>query len=303
MRMPGRAALALLPLFIALAVPAASQDVLKKVVGQVTFTVDAGSAYPGGLFVARLQSRRAIGAAYATFEGRRAPFYSSPRGPRALVPIPVTSSSGDATLGVEILARRGRQRIPLEVEIAPRDYPPRTVVIPEGKRPLLKQPSVTRDGRELLGLLRTETPAAQGLGPLRPPITIVPGLGFGSAQTYVGGSPVEMMLDAIHGEYHRGLDYDVPVGTVVMAPAAGSVLFAGPLALSGQTLVLDHGQGVISVLFHLYRIDVRTGDPVEARATVGLSGETGLATSPQLQWRVYIHGVAVDPRALEKGTE
>ena len=88
-----------------------------------------------------------------------------------------------------------------------------------------------------------------------------------------------------------------------MAPAAGTVLFAGPLALSGQTLVLDHGQGVISALFHLYRIDVRTGDRVESRATVGLSGETGLATSPQLQWRVYIHGVAVDPRALEKGPE
>jgi len=78
------------------------------------------------------------------------------------------------------------------------------------------------------------------------------------------------------------------------------VLFTGNMTLTGKTLVLDHGQGVVSALFYLYRIDVREGDRVESRATVGLSGDTGLAATPQVQWRVYVHGVAVDPRALDR---
>jgi murein DD-endopeptidase MepM/ murein hydrolase activator NlpD len=196
------------------------------------------------------------------------------------------------------MARRGRQRIPLPVTIARRDYPARTVTIPEDKRGLLKQPSITHDARQLLLLLRTESPDSPG--PLKPPITIVDGLGFGGVQTWVGGSPVETMLDGMYGQEHRGLDYPVPPGTAVMAPAAGAVLFAGPTALGGQTLVLDHGQGVISVLFHLARIDVALDDHVLSRATVGLSGESGLAVSPQVEWRTYLHGVAVDPRVLEK---
>jgi len=90
----------------------------------------------------------------------------------------------------------------------------------------------------------------------------------------------------------------VPVGTPVRAPGAGTVLFAGPLALSGETVVIDHGQGVLSVLQHLSRVDGRPGDPVAAAAVVGLSGDTGLAPQPILQWRVYLHAVAVDPTVI-----
>ena len=290
-----RALLLLVPSLLSLPVPGSPQDIVKRV-GLVTFLVDTSRAFPGGLFVVRLQSRGALGAAFAAVDGQRAPFFMAAKGPRALVPIPLTAVPGPTTLGIELMARRGRQRIPLSVTIARRDYPARTVTIPEIKRPLLKQPSVTHDARQLLLLLRTESPEAPG--PLKPPITVVEGLGFGGLQTWLGGSPVESMLDGMYGEEHRGLDYEIPPGTVVMAPAAGTVLFAGPMALGGQTLVLDHGQGILSVLFHLSRIDVALDDHVEARAPVGFSGETGLAVSPQVEWRTYLHGVAVDPRTL-----
>jgi murein DD-endopeptidase MepM/ murein hydrolase activator NlpD len=62
--------------------------------------------------------------------------------------------------------------------------------------------------------------------------------------------------------------------------------------------VIDHGQGVLSVLQHLSRVDARAGDVVEPGGIVGLSGQTGLAPEPMLQWRVYLHGVAVDPTVL-----
>jgi murein DD-endopeptidase MepM/ murein hydrolase activator NlpD len=86
----------------------------------------------------------------------------------------------------------------------------------------------------------------------------------------------------------------------VQAPAAGRVALEGSQIVTGNTVVLDHGQGVFSVLFHLGRIDVREGDLVEGRAPIGLAGETGVAAAPHVHWAVYVHGVAVDPRVMER---
>jgi murein DD-endopeptidase MepM/ murein hydrolase activator NlpD len=280
---------------------AAPQEV-SRYVGTVRFSVETRLGFPGGFLIARLQSRGPLGTAYAILDGRRAPFYPSPRGLRALVPVPLSAVAGPTTVGFELASRRGRQRIPIDLSLATRTYPPRSVTIPEAKRALLVQANVTRDGRELLSLVRTETrqPAP---GPLKPPVTVAPGVGFGGVQTWLGGSPVEALFDATFGDEHRGLDYAVPLGTVVMAPAGGTVLFAGPMVLGGQAVVIDHGQGVVSMLGHLLRIDVRTGDAVEPRAIVGLSGDTGLAVTPQVQWRAYIHGIAVDPQLLDQSLD
>jgi murein DD-endopeptidase MepM/ murein hydrolase activator NlpD len=173
------------------------------------------------------------------------------------------------------------------------------LVIPEERRPLLDSPRRVRDSRQLLLTVRTVTVLQQWRGAFQPPVDVPPATSFGSPQTYIGGSPVEGMMDSVYGEYHRGLDYDVPQGTTVQAPAAGTVLLAAPLVLTGNTLVIDHGQGVISVFYHLSRIDVVPGQQVEARSPVGLSGESGLAATPHLHWGVYVSGVAVDPRVLD----
>ena len=62
--------------------------------------------------------------------------------------------------------------------------------------------------------------------------------------------------------------------------------------------MIDHGQGVVSVLHHLASVAVREGDSVAAAAVIGQSGQSGLAPEPMLQWRVYLHAVAVDPLVL-----
>jgi len=274
---------------------APAQEIVRRV-GRVTFRVDASQAFPGGVVVVRLGSRGRLGAAWALLDGRRGAFYSDRGVPRALVPVAASAEAGPATLGVAIAARRGEQRVSIPITIASRDYQPRYVFLSEDERARLGRPEAAHDGRRLLAVLRTESPKpAPGL--LLPPVGTT-GNGFGEPRTYTGAADVESRIDALHGERHRGIDYAVPVGTPVRAPAAGTVLFAGPLALSGETVVIDHGQGVLSVLQHLSRVDARTGDPVPASAIVGLSGDTGLAPEPMLQWRVYLHGVAVDPTVL-----
>jgi murein DD-endopeptidase MepM/ murein hydrolase activator NlpD len=282
-------------------VPPAWSQQSSRTVGRVTITVDEGSAFPGGMLTVWLRSRRALGGViYGILDGRRCPAFATPRGMRVLVPIPVTHPSGRATLGVEIRTWKGRQRIPVGVVIKERAYPPRSTVIPEIKRAALAAPAGVRDGRLLQMFLRTVTPGQQWRAAFQPPVPSEPSSSFGCPQTYLGASPVEMKIDAIHGEYHRGLDYSVEAGTPVKAPAAGTVLFAGLLTLSGQTLVLDHGHGLLSVFYHLARPEVATGDQVPAGAVLGVSGDSGIAETPHLHWGTYVHGVAVDPRVTSR---
>src|SRR5262245_24758926 len=288
---------AALVLLAASASPAPSQDVFRQLSG-LSVTVETAHAYPGGVLVVKLYSQRPIGPSTVAFDGRRATFYPSARGLRALVPVPVGAPAGTRLLGLEVQGRSGRRRIPLEVEIAARTYPQRDLQVPEALGPLLDRPEATRDGRRLLSLLWTETPNAERPLPFKPPVSGTPGAGFGVRWVFADVPALESRLDSIHGDDHRGIDYPVAAGTTVVAPAAGTVLFASPLVLSGETLVLDHGQGILSVFFHLGRIQVGEGERVEPGRPIAVSGESGLALSPHVHWGVYVHGVAVDPAVI-----
>ena len=99
--------------------------------------------------------------------------------------------------------------------------------------------------------------------------------------------------------YHRGVDYAAANGSPVVAPAAGYVALVGRVAggfeLHGNTIGIDHGQGVLSIMIHLSRIDVNEGDFVRPGQVIGGIGSTGASTGPHLHWGLYVHGVAVDP--------
>jgi murein DD-endopeptidase MepM/ murein hydrolase activator NlpD len=65
-------------------------------------------------------------------------------------------------------------------------------------------------------------------------------------------------------------------------------------------VILDHGQGLISVFYHLGETRVRDGEAVAAGTVLGLSGVSGVVDEPQLHWGLYVHGVAVDPRVASR---
>ncbi|MBW4655624.1 MAG: M23 family metallopeptidase [Kaiparowitsia implicata GSE-PSE-MK54-09C] len=99
--------------------------------------------------------------------------------------------------------------------------------------------------------------------------------------------------------FHRGVDYAGGVGAPIYAPAAGRVVLVGRVAdgfvLHGNTVAVDHGQGVGSIFIHLSRIDVQEGDVVQAGQRIGGIGATGAATGPNLHWGLYVNGKSVDP--------
>lgn len=277
------------------AAPAGRADELVRRFGQLTVAIDLSHARPGGIAVVRFRSLRWLGSTFAIFEGRRAPVYQAKGGPRALVPIPVGTPPGTGLLGIELYARNGIQRLRMEFPIGERSFGARSQTLAEEKRALLAQPRRLSDGRRLMLALRTVSSEALWKGPFRAPLVSPPLDSFGQRETYVGGSPVEMMMDGGFGEQHRGLDYPVAANTLVQAPAGGTVVLAEPLLLTGDTLVLDHGQGLVSLLAHLGQLDVKAGDRVEAGARLGLAGESGLATFGHVHWATYLHGIPVDP--------
>jgi murein DD-endopeptidase MepM/ murein hydrolase activator NlpD len=99
--------------------------------------------------------------------------------------------------------------------------------------------------------------------------------------------------------YHRGIDYAASIGSPVAAPAAGRVALIGHEAdgfeLHGNTIGLDHGQGVASIFIHLNSINVQEGEFVQPGQVIGAIGTTGASTGPHLHWGLYVNGVAVDP--------
>ncbi len=99
--------------------------------------------------------------------------------------------------------------------------------------------------------------------------------------------------------YHRGVDYASAVGSPVIAPASGRVALVGRVSqgfqVHGNTIGIDHGQGVTSVFLHLSRINVKEGDLVRAGMVIGAVGATGAVTGPHLHWGLYVLGQSVDP--------
>lgn len=97
---------------------------------------------------------------------------------------------------------------------------------------------------------------------------------------------------------HLGLDFRVPSGTPVRAMNDGSVLLARPLYFEGNFVVIDHGQGLLTLYLHLSEFKVKEGDQVKRGQVIGLSGGSGRATGPHLHAAVRWQGTYVDPAAL-----
>lgn len=97
---------------------------------------------------------------------------------------------------------------------------------------------------------------------------------------------------------HLGLDFRVPSGTPVQAMNDGTVLLARPLYFEGNFVVLDHGQGMLTLYLHLSEFKVTEGDRVKRGQVIGLSGGTGRATGPHLHVGVRWQGTYLDPASL-----
>ena len=104
------------------------------------------------------------------------------------------------------------------------------------------------------------------------------------------------------GRLHAGVDVGVWTGTTVRASRAGQVTVAGWVGGYGNCVMIDHGDGVMTVYGHLSEVTVSVGEYVDQGERVALSGNTGRSTGPHLHFEIRVNGTPVDPEPYLAGT-
>jgi hypothetical protein len=205
-------------------------------------------------------------------------------------------------LGIDVETPPGKYPISVVIETPDRTLKTSYVLVVKSKqfrtRRLTVAPSfvepppetVERISKEAARLdqLFARVNAREQVGPFRVPVSAPPGSSFGSRSIF-NGQPRNP---------HGGVDFGSPTGTPIAAPAEATVALAGDLYFTGNTVILDHGRGLYSVLAHLSKIAVSAGEEVEAGDIVGAVGATGRVTGPHLHWGVRLNGARIDPISL-----
>ena len=257
----------------------------------VTIDTAYRSLTPGELVVVTIKVEGTPSSVRVTAFRRSMPAYQTDDGWwRALVGIDLDQRPGrylievEANVGASVL----RQSRPLVV--GPRKFPTRTLrVSPAFVNPSPDELSRIRQDQAFIADVYAR-PAATRLWSaafVRP----VPGdanSSFGTRSVF-NGEPRSP---------HGGTDFLSPSGTPIKAPNAGRVVCARDLYFTGNTVIIDHGLGMFSMLAHLSRLDVREGDTVREAQIVGLVGATGRVTGAHLHWALSVSGARVDPLSV-----
>ena len=202
----------------------------------------------------------------------------------AIVGIPLAAKPGSASI---VVARAGRPDETKRYRIGKASYREQRLTVAPGQVDLSPE-DLARHERErahqaqVIATFSAPPPAtfafvAPVAGPRSPT--------FGARRVFNGQARAP----------HSGMDIPAPKGTPIVAPAAGRVIDVGDYFFNGNTVWVDHGGGLLSMLCHLDTIEVAPGDALPAGTRIGTVGATGRVTGPHLHWSVSLNRAMVDP--------
>ncbi|HEX3742123.1 MAG TPA: M23 family metallopeptidase [Terriglobales bacterium] len=236
-----------------------------------------------------------VHAVSALWMGHSVSFFRSTETKRwvGLAAIPLTEKKGTYELKItETLADGRTAELVRKIRVAEAPYP--TIPVTVAKKFTEPSPeeltSISADKelkRKILNLVTSERLwSGDFIAPVSEPVSDI----FGTARVF--NNEVQSR--------HEGLDFAAPLGTDVHAINSGVVILARPMFFEGNFVVIDHGQGLLSLYLHLSAFKVKEGDHVHTGETIALSGGTGRATGPHLHLAVRWQSVYLSPAILLK---
>jgi murein DD-endopeptidase MepM/ murein hydrolase activator NlpD len=249
----------------------------------------AASPVPGGIAVLSLDGdERPV----ARYDGKRVMIVGEPGNWSAVVGVPLSARPGRHALEIE---QHGFREV-RHFGIAKKEYAVQRLTIADRRKvnPLPEDlERIEKETAELDAAKSSWTDLPD------PPLALgLPVRGEWSAQfglrRYFNEQPRQP---------HSGIDIAAPEGMPVQAAASGRVVSTGEYFFNGNTVFIDHGQGLITMYCHLSRIEVEPGVEVVAGQVIGAVGSTGRATAPHLHWGVLLNQTSVDPSLFLRSTD
>jgi len=254
-------------------------------------SVRARAIRPGELVVLTIAAPEAATAVRVSAFGRSIDAWRvDARTWEALVGVDLDQAPGSYQAAVEAATPDGPARGGSALRVQPRHFPTRRLSVDDAfvNPPAAVTARIEEEARALRAIYAAPTSAPLWHDPFVRPVPGPANSRFGTRSVFNG----------VPRNPHAGGDFLSPAGTPVLAPNAGHVVLARDLYFTGNTVVLDHGGGVLSMLAHLSKIDVTEGADVGRGQEVGLVGATGRVTGPHLHWAVRVNNARVDPLSL-----
>ncbi len=235
---------------------------------------------PGGVRIIALGDAALAAPGEATFQQHRVMVIRRAEKWLAVVGIPLDAATGTATLEVSAEAAH-------TFPIGPKTYTVQRLTVAPGQVDLSAQDArrAAQERTRILAAVATFSQVPPSSLALLQPVPGVRSSSFGLRRVFNGEAR----------NPHTGMDIAAPIGTPIRAAADGTVVDTGNYFFNGNTVIIDHGEGLLTVYCHLSAIDVRSGEVIRRGQTLGKVGMTGRVTGPHLHFAVVLNQVFIDP--------
>jgi murein DD-endopeptidase MepM/ murein hydrolase activator NlpD len=239
------------------------------------------------MFDLSLQER--VDKAYVAFLGKRYPFFKKPNGNGyyALVPTSYYQKPKSTKATIVYIIDGEKHYISTPIDIVDAKYKSERLKVNPKKAKFDKAAKIriAKESKEAKKIYAKYTPTLYINEPFMMPLNSKITSAFGNKRVFNGSLK----------SYHSGTDFRAKTGTPLVAANRGKVVLVKNRFFAGNSVIIDHGQGIYSGYYHMSKFAVKVGQMVEKGDLLGYAGATGRVTGPHLHYTFHIGGVCVDP--------